>query len=134
MVQELRVLVADDYNLIRALLREALIELGYPNITEASNGVEAYEKLTQAHAEGNGFGLVFIDWNMPQMTGIELLQKCKSEDAFKEIPFIMITAERDKKNIMMALNAGVADYVVKPFSPKQVLLKIEKTLARCKVA
>lgn len=131
---QIKILIVDDYQMMRSLLREALIHAGFSNLTEAVNGQDAYEKITQAHTSGSEFHLIFLDWNMPVMTGLELVQKCKAMDQLKNLSFIMVTAERDKKNIMAALSAGASDFVSKPFSPKQLISKIEKSLEKFKQA
>jgi two-component system chemotaxis response regulator CheY len=126
MSKQLRILLVDDFEMIRSLLKQALKQLGYTDLTEAVDGVDAFEKITKAKDDGQPFDIVFLDWNMPRMTGIEVVQKCKENDALKAIPFIMITAEREQKSVVAALKAGVSDYVIKPFSPKQLASKIER--------
>lgn len=126
MSKQLRILLVDDFEMIRSLLKQALKQLGYTDLTEAVDGVDAYEKITKAKDDGQCFDIVFLDWNMPRMTGIEVVQKCKEDDSLKNIPFIMITAEREQKSVVAALKAGVSDYVIKPFSPKQLASKIER--------
>lgn len=128
MSKQLKILLVDDFEMIRSLLKPALKQLGYTDLTEAVDGVDALEKITSAKDSGQPFDLVFLDWNMPKMTGIEVVQKCKSDDALKNIPFIMITAEREQKSVVTALKAGVSDYVIKPFSPRQLSSKIERIL------
>lgn len=128
MSKQLKILLVDDFEMIRSLLKQALKQLGYTDLTEAVDGVDALEKITSAKDSGQPFDLVFLDWNMPKMTGIEVVQKCKSDDALKNIPFIMITAEREQKSVVTALKAGVSDYVIKPFSPRQLSSKIERIL------
>jgi two-component system chemotaxis response regulator CheY len=120
--------------MIRSLLKQALKQLGYTDLTEAIDGVDAMEKLNKAKDIGQPYDLVFLDWNMPKMTGIEVVQKCKQDDSFKKIPFIMITAEREQKSVVMALKAGVSDYVIKPFSPRQLATKIERILTTTNAA
>jgi two-component system chemotaxis response regulator CheY len=126
MSKQLRILLVDDFEMIRSLLKQALKQLGYTDLTEAVDGVDAYEKIMKAKDDGQTFDIVFLDWNMPRMTGIEVVQKCKEDDGLKSIPFIMITAEREQKSVVAALKAGVSDYVIKPFSPKQLASKIER--------
>lgn len=126
MSKQLRILLVDDFEMIRSLLKQALKQLGHTDLTEAVDGVDAFEKITKAKDDGTPFDIVFLDWNMPRMTGIEVVQKCKENDALKAIPFIMITAEREQKSVVAALKAGVSDYVIKPFSPKQLASKIER--------
>lgn len=124
----LRMLIVDDFDLIRMMLKKTLKELGYTEMEEAVDGLDAYEKIVQAKAEGRSYDLVFLDWNMPVMTGLELLQKCKKSEDLKDIPFIMITAESEQKKIVSAIKLGVADYAIKPFSPAQLSKKIERVL------
>jgi two-component system chemotaxis response regulator CheY len=128
MNKPLRILLVDDFEMIRSLLKQALKQLGYTDLSEAVDGEDALAKITQAKTDGQNFDIVFLDWNMPKMTGIEVVQKCKGNEVLKDIPFIMITAEREQKNVVAALKAGVSDYVIKPFSPKQLGSKIERIL------
>lgn len=132
--KQLKILLVDDFEMIRSLLRQALKQLGHTDLTEAVDGVDAMEKIAKAQEEGKPFDLVFLDWNMPKMTGIEVVQKCKAEANFKQIPFIMITAEREQKSVVTALKAGVSDYVIKPFSPRQLASKIERILTSTNAA
>jgi len=132
MISDIKILIVDDYQLMRSLLKEALIQSGFKNITEAENGQVAYDKITEAHMQGCEYNLIFVDWNMPIMTGYDLIKKCKTTDQLKNLSFIMVTAERDKKNILAAFNAGATDFVTKPFSPKQLISKIEKAFEKIK--
>jgi two-component system chemotaxis response regulator CheY len=134
MGKQLKILLVDDFEMIRSLLKQALKQLGYSDLTEAVDGVDALDKIGKAQSSGVPFDLVFLDWNMPKMTGIEVVQKCKSDEILKNLPFIMITAEREQKSVVTALKAGVADYVIKPFSPRQLASKIERILASSNVA
>ncbi len=129
MSKQLRILLVDDFEMIRSLLKQALKQLGYTDLTEAVDGIDALEKINKAKESGQPFDLVFLDWNMPKMTGIEVVQKCKSDEGLKNLPFIMITAEREQKSVVTALKAGVSDYVIKPFSPRQLSSKIERILS-----
>lgn len=134
MSKPLKILLVDDFEMIRSLLKQALKQLGYTDLTEAVDGMDAIEKINKASDSGQPFDLVFLDWNMPKMTGIEVVQKCKSEDKHKNLPFIMITAEREQKSVVTALKAGVSDYVIKPFSPRQLSSKIERILTATNAA
>jgi two-component system chemotaxis response regulator CheY len=134
MNKQLRILLVDDFEMIRSLLKQALKQLGYTDLTEAVDGVDAVEKISKAQESGQPFDLVFLDWNMPKMTGIEVVQKCKADPTYKSLPFIMITAEREQKSVVTALKAGVSDYVIKPFSPKQLASKIERILTTTNAA
>jgi two-component system chemotaxis response regulator CheY len=134
MSKQLRILLVDDFEMIRSLLKQALKQLGYTDLTEAVDGLDAFEKITKAKESGQPFDLVFLDWNMPKMTGIEVVQKCKADANLKSLPFIMITAEREQKSVVTALKAGVSDYVIKPFSPRQLASKIERILTSTSAA
>ncbi len=120
------ILVVDDFEMIRVLVKRSLMELGLNNVTEAVDGMDAFAKLTTAHQGHTPFQLIFLDWNMPRMNGIEFLKKCRESELFLNIPIIMLTAEREQKAVMEALKAGVTDYVVKPFAPKILLDKMSK--------
>ena len=128
MDKDLKILVVDDFEMVRSLLKQSLLSIGYHNLSEAANGVEALEKLQQAQEAGRSFELVFVDWNMPLMNGLDLVKKCKSVSELAGIRFIMVSAERDQKKVVTALKAGVSDYVSKPFSPKILATKIERLL------
>ena len=103
-------------------------ELGYEshnNILEAANGLEAFEILQKTRID-----LIICDWMMPVMTGFELLQKIRATPELAKTPFIMITVEAEKENIMGAIKAGVSQYVVKPFTAETLYLKIESVFAK----
>jgi len=117
----LKVLVVDDMMSIRNIVKRALLEIGYKDIHDALNGEDALEKL-----KSGGFGLVLLDWNMPVMNGIELLRIIRADSALQTLPVLMITAEAKMENIMEAVQAGVSDYVVKPFSAQALQEKLEK--------
>jgi two-component system chemotaxis response regulator CheY len=130
MSKSLKILLVDDFEMVRALLRQSLLQIGYDNLTEAANGQEALEKIKSSQASGENYDLVFIDWNMPIMNGLEVVKQCKAVQELENIRFIMVSAEQDQKNIVTALKSGVSDYVTKPFSPKSLALKIERILER----
>lgn len=107
----MKVLVVDDYKTMVRLIQNLLKELGFNNLDEASNGVEALAKLRQ-----DSFGLVISDWNMEPMTGYELLQAVRADANLKALPFILVTAESKVENVIAAKKAGVNNYIVKPFN------------------
>ena len=117
----IRILVVDDFSPMRKALREALEMLKFTNIEEAENGFIALEKLDAAK-----FDLVISDWTMPEMDGLELLEKIKATEKHKHIPVMMVTAEAAQKNILKAIKAGAANYIVKPITVRTLLTKIEK--------
>jgi two-component system, chemotaxis family, chemotaxis protein CheY len=119
-------LVVDDFSTMRRIVRNLLKELGYVKVEEAEDGVMALQKL-----QGGGFDFVVTDWNMPNMTGIELLKKIRADAGLKSLPVLMITAEAKKENIIEAAQAGASGYIVKPFTAATLdekLGKIMKTL------
>lgn len=116
----MKILLVDDSNTMRRIQKNTLEKLGHTDVIEAQDGIEALDKL-----KGGGFELVLMDWNMPNMTGIEALRKLKSDPSLKPIPVIMVTSESEKSKILEALQAGAANYVVKPFQPETLKEKIE---------
>lgn len=127
-------LVVDDFATMRKIIKKVLGELGYTNIEEADDGKPALEALQKAHSLGQPFGFVISDWNMPGMTGIDLLKSCKEQADLKNIPFILVTAESEQKNIVETAKAGVSDYVVKPFNAQTLKAKLERVYSKFNAA
>lgn len=123
-------LVIDDFSTMRKIIKKTLNELGYTNIEEADDGATALPLIQAAQAKGEPYGFIISDWNMPQMQGIELLKACKEDPKLKLIPFMLVTAESEQKQILEAAKAGVSDYVVKPFNAATLKAKLEKVYAR----
>ncbi len=121
----LKVLVVDDMSTMRRIVKNVLKQIGYSDIVEAENGEEALKKL-----KGGGVGLVVSDWNMPVMSGIDLLRAIRADPELKDIPVLMVTAEAQKENIIEAVQAGVSNYVVKPFTADALLEKLQKIFAK----
>jgi two-component system chemotaxis response regulator CheY len=118
---DLKFLVVDDFSTMRRIVRNLLKELGYSNVDEAEDGDVALQKLR------NGpFDFVISDWNMPNMTGIELLRQVRADAALKHLPMLMITAEAKKENIIEAAQAGANGYIVKPFTAATLEEKLNK--------
>ncbi len=118
---DIDVLVVDDAATMRRIVKGLLHELGFKNMREAENGSTALDELKRKKAD-----LVVADWNMPVMTGIDLLRAIRSDDGLKAIPVLMVTAEAKKENIVEALQAGVSNYIVKPFNAKTLEEKLNK--------
>ncbi len=118
---DMDVLVVDDAATMRRIVRGLLRELGLKNVREADDGTTALEALKTKKAD-----LVVSDWNMPQMTGIDLLKAIRGDGDLKDIPVLMVTAESKKENIMAAVQAGVNNYIVKPFNAKTLEDKLGK--------
>lgn len=121
----MKVLVVDDMSTMRRIVRNVLKQIGYTSVEEAPDGQEALKKL-----KGGGFGLVVTDWNMPVMTGLELLKAIRADAELKILPVLMVTAEAQKENIIEAIQAGVSNYVVKPFTAEALLEKLTKVFAK----
>ncbi len=117
----MKFLVVDDFSTMRRIVRNLLKELGFTNVQEAEDGVDALQKLSA----GN-FDFVVSDWNMPNMTGIELLRKVRSDPALKHLPVLMVTAEAKRENIIEAAQAGASGYIVKPFTAATLDEKLKK--------
>ena len=119
----LRILVVDDFSTMRRIVRTLLKEIGYSNSDEAEDGARALQKL-----KAEKFDFVVSDWNMPNMTGIELLKSIRADDALKHLPVLMITAEARKENIIEAAQNRASGYIVKPFTAATLDEKLKKIL------
>jgi two-component system chemotaxis response regulator CheY len=119
--KNLKILVVDDFSTMRRIVRNLLKELGYTNVDEAEDGVAALQKL-----KGGNFQFVVTDWNMPNMTGIELLRAIRADVVLKPLPVLMITAEAKKENIIEAAQSGASGYIVKPFTAATLEEKLNK--------
>jgi len=120
--KNLKFLVVDDFSTMRRIVRNLLKELGYTNVDEAEDGVVALQKLKG----GGAFQFVVTDWNMPNMTGIELLKAIRADASFNKMPVLMITAEAKKENIIEAAQNGASGYIVKPFTAATLEEKMNK--------
>ena len=118
---DMEVLVVDDASAMRRIVRGLLKELGFKHIREAENGQLALEELKRKKAD-----FVVSDWNMPVMTGIDLLRAIRADERLKSIPVLMVTAEAKQDNIMAAVQAGVSNYIVKPFNAQTLQEKLNK--------
>lgn len=125
---KLKILIVDDFEVMRFNMKKILKNLGLDQITEAVDGQDAWEKIQAASSEGNQFDVIFLDWNMPRMSGLEVLVNCKKDEKYKTTPIIMTTAEREQKSIIAALSSGASDYIVKPFNASVVQEKLSKQL------
>ena len=121
--KSMSVLVVDDYKTMLRILRNLLKQIDFHNVDDASDGMEALTKLRAGQ-----FGLVISDWNMEPMTGLQLLQQVRADSRLKATPFIMVTAESKTENVIAAKQAGVSNYIVKPFNAETLREKIEKVL------
>ncbi|MBU0484011.1 MAG: chemotaxis response regulator CheY [Proteobacteria bacterium] len=117
----MKVLIVDDFATMRRIVKNILTQLGYKNIIEADDGTTALELLKHEKVD-----MIISDWNMPKMTGLELLKAVRADAAMKDLPFIMVTAEAQQDNIILAVKAKVSQYVVKPFTADTLGEKIDK--------
>ena len=122
--KSMKILVVDDFSTMRRIVKNILRQLGFVNIVEADDGATAVSLLERERVD-----LIISDWNMPNMTGIDLLRHVRSSEELKEIPFLMVTAEAQQENIIEAVKAKVSNYIVKPFTADTLNEKIEKIFA-----
>ena len=119
----IKVLIVDDFATMRRILKNILKQLGFKNLLEADDGTTAMETL-----EKNDIELIISDWNMPKMTGLELLKWVRANKKYAKTPFLMVTAEAQKQNVIEAVQAGVSNYVVKPFTAEAISEKLKKII------
>lgn len=117
----IKVLVVDDFATMRRIIKGVLKQLGFTDIIEADDGDNALKELKKEQV-----GLIVSDWNMPNMTGLELLKAVRGDEGLNKIPFLMVTAEGQKENVVEAVQAGVNNYIVKPFTPETFNEKLQK--------
>ncbi len=120
---ETRILLVDDMTTMRKLVRRCLTDLGFTSVTEADDGETAWPMLESA-ASTIPFQLIISDWNMPKMQGIQLLKKVRANEALKTVPFIFLTAETEKTQVMDAIQSGATNYISKPFTPQTLKEKL----------
>ncbi len=118
------ILIVDDYKTMLKIIRNLLTQLGFSNVEEAMDGSAALRKI-----RSKNYGLVLSDWNMEPMSGLELLKEIRADVKLKDVPFIMITAETKSDNVIAAKEAGVSNYIVKPFTKAILESKINTVLA-----
>ncbi len=123
--KNLQILIVDDYKTMLRIIRNLLKQIGFDNVEEATDGTMALEKMRE-----KSFGLIISDWNMEPMTGLELLKHVRANEATKAVPFIMITAESKTENVVAAKQAGVSNYIVKPFNAETLKGKLISVLGQ----
>ena len=121
----MRILIVDDFSTMRRIIKNLLNDLGYTNPAEADDGSTALTALAQG-----SFDFVVTDWNMPGMTGIELLKAIRADDRFKTLPVLMVTAEAKREQIIEAAQNGVNGYIIKPFTAQTLEEKLGKIFER----
>ncbi|HVY98295.1 MAG TPA: response regulator [Dongiaceae bacterium] len=120
---QMNILIVDDYKTMLRIIRNLLKQLGFNNVDEATDGSMALQKLRD-----KDYGLVISDWNMEPMTGIQLLREVRADAKLKALPFIMITAESKTENVIAAKEAGVNNYIVKPFNAATLKTKLASVI------
>ncbi len=121
--KDMAILIVDDYKTMLRIIRNLLKQLDFSNIDEALDGSEALKKLRE-----KDYGLVISDWNMEPMTGLQLVREVRSDKKLKKLPFIMVTAESKTENVVAAKEAGVSNYIVKPFNAETLKQKMVSVL------
>jgi two-component system chemotaxis response regulator CheY len=119
--RNIKILVVDDFSTMRRIVKNVLKQLGFENLDEAEDGAQALTKL-----RSGGYGFVVSDWNMPNMDGLELLKEVRKDPALKDLPILMVTAEAEKDKVVTAIQAGVNNYVVKPFTAEVFKEKMDR--------
>jgi two-component system, chemotaxis family, chemotaxis protein CheY len=122
--KDMKFLVVDDFSTMRRIVKNLLHDLGYPNVTEADDGKTALPML-----QGGGFDFLISDWNMPGMSGLDLIKAVRSDAKLAKMPVLMLTAEAKREQIIEAAQAGVNGYVIKPFTAETLKEKLDKILA-----
>jgi len=123
MDKNIKILIVDDFATMRKVIRNLLKSVGYENIIEAEDGAIAFRTLKNTEVD-----FIISDWNMPNMSGLELLKAVRADDQLNKTPFLMVTAEALQDNVIAAVKAGVSNYIVKPFTAEVLNSKIEKIL------
>jgi two-component system chemotaxis response regulator CheY len=121
--RNMRILVVDDFQTMRRIIVNLLRQLGFTNMVEADDGSTGWDRLQTEQID-----LIISDWNMPKMTGIDFLKNVRASEKYKTVPFIMVTAEGKRENVVSAVQAGVSNYIVKPFNAATLKEKLVKVL------
>lgn len=121
----MRILVVDDSSTMRRIIINTLNKIGFKDIVEASNGHEGIDRLS-----AGGIEMIITDWNMPEMSGIDFIRHVRREPACAKLPVLMVTTNAAKDDIVQALQAGVNNYVIKPFTPETLREKIDAVLSK----
>ncbi|QWR78934.1 response regulator [Candidatus Magnetomonas plexicatena] len=123
----MKILVVDDFSTMRRIIKNILKQLGYEKIEEAEDGEQAFTKLKNGE-----FDFLITDWNMPNVTGLELLKRVRADAKLKALPVLLVTAEAEKEQVIEAVKAGVNNYVIKPFTADVLREKLDKIFEKLK--
>lgn len=121
-----KILVVDDMSTMRKLVMKTCQKLGFTDFVEAADGQLAWEVVTSDKT----IGLIISDWNMPNCTGIDFLKRVRADARFKHLPFFLVTAEAEKHQVLEAIKVGCSGYVIKPFTPESLGVKLEEAHKR----
>jgi two-component system chemotaxis response regulator CheY len=121
-----KILIVDDMSTMRKIIKNMLKKMGCEDLHEADDGAPAWEMIQEAYKSDAPFQFIVSDWNMPGMTGLDLLKNIRASAEFKDLPFLMITAEAEQSNVVLAVKSGVSNFVVKPFNAETLTMKINK--------
>ena len=119
-----RILIADDMRTMRIIVKKTLVSLGFNDIVEAEDGQIAWARINESLKENKSFHLIISDWNMPNLSGVDLLKVVRKTPAIAKVPFLLLTAESDGAQVMEAAQSGVSAYIVKPFNQVQLQEKL----------
>ncbi len=122
--KDTRFLIVDDFTTMRKVIKKVLSDLGYTDVSEAPDGPTAIPMIQNAYDSGQAYGFIICDFNMPQMSGTELLDFCKSRIELSHTPFVLITADVQQKNSLEAAGTGVSEYLIKPFNTSTLKNKL----------
>jgi len=125
MDKSMKILVVDDFATMRKVIRNLLKQSGYENVVEAEDGLLGLKALKSQKID-----FIISDWNMPNMSGLELLKSVRADEELKSLPFLMVTAEALQENVVAAVKAGVSNYIVKPFTSETLDEKIKKIMEK----
>lgn len=123
---DMKTIVIDDMMTMRKIITKMLKSIGFTNVQEADDGATAWPMIEAAQNAGEPFEFIVSDWNMPKMSGLDLLIKIRATEEIKDTPFLMVTAEAEQSNVVKVVQAGVSNFVVKPFKPDTLKEKIAK--------
>jgi len=122
---KIKILIVDDFSTMRRIVKNVLKQLGFENVEEAEDGAQALAKL-----KTGGFSFMVSDWNMPNMDGLDLLKAVRKDPGLKELPILMVTAEAEKDKVVTAIQAGVNNYIVKPFTAEVFKEKMDRVFEK----
>ena len=123
---DIKILVIDDMATMRKIIKNMLGQIGLKNLAEADDGATALPMIMSAIDENEPYEFIISDWNMPKLSGLDLLKQLRDNPKTKELPFLMVTAEAEQGNVVIAVKAGVSNFIVKPFSAQTLKEKIDK--------